>query len=199
MVYGAKKWDNPDTYYSQENNPTEAFLKATVEERAGWLESCGPTAAVNCLAAMGVHLDIVCPGDYRPQPEEVLMDFFNDPRNRDELEEIRNLDITIPENRVPQFYPYAVMQVFGVSARFEWGVSWGELVSYLKSGHSVQVCLKSPGHYIAVVAYDSDEDVMLYNDPWGSRFADGKGGWHRRLFKQAVAGNLQEYLIVYGQ
>lgn len=198
MIYGVAKWNDKNTYYTQTNNPTEAYLKATLGERAGWLESCGPTSAVNCLAAMGKNVGIVCPGTYKPQPEEVLMDYFNDPRNKAELNVIRQMDDHIPENRVPQYYPRAVYDVFGQRASFRWGLNFLDVANHVRGGKAVQVCLKKPGHYVAVVAYDNRESLLIYNDSWGERFQDGKGGYHRRMDRAEFESNVQTYFIVYG-
>jgi len=202
MFSGTRKWDSKEAYYSQENNPTEAYNKATLNDRGSWLESCGPTAAVNCLAAMGKNVVIKCPGAFLPQPEEVLMDYFNDPRNADKLKSVRDLGTggaTIPENRVPQYYPVAVRDVFGVGARFEWGASWDHIIKEIDRGRAVQICLTDPGHYLAVVAYTSEDGgLLIFNDSWGARFADGKGGFNRRMDKTELQSNVEPYRIIYG-
>ena len=197
MITGAKGWSNMELVHSQENNPTEAFQKATLTERAEWLESCGPTSAVNCLEAMGFKVAVVCPGKFEPQPEEVLMDYFNDPRNRDKLKAIRNV-ADIPGNRVPQYYPEAVLDVFGVRAEFRWLPSYDAVCKLVSGGQAVQVCLEKPGHYIALVAYDSDTRELIYHDSWGSRFKDGAGGYARRMGVVEFTSNVKNYCIVYG-
>lgn len=197
MILGAQYWETSD-YYSQENNPTEAYNKARLNDRSYWLESCGPTSAINCMAAMGFDLTIKCPGEYKPQPEEVLMDFMNDPRNAELLQGVRDMgDYVVPENQVPQYYPISVSHVFGVWADFKWGAQPDVLMNHLMASRAVQVCLKR-GHYIALIAYDADRDEFIYNDPWGSYYADGKGGKHRRLTRDEIAADLQPYRIVYG-
>lgn len=198
MISGAGYWDDRDRYYSQENNPTEAFLKATIDSRFFWLESCGPTSAVNCLSAMGFRTDVECPGAYEPQPEEVLMDFFNDPRNKAKLDAVRVVADNIPENRVPQYYPVGVKEVFDAVCEFKWGPTFKVVADLVSSGHAVQVCLVKPSHYIAVVAYDTIKKELVYHDSHGSRFADGKGGFARRMTEDEFKSNVQPYYIVYG-
>jgi len=196
MITGAKRWKEIEVYYQQDNNPTEAFLKSTLGSRDGWLESCGPTAAVNCLAAMGHNMNIICPGDYRPQPEEVLMDYFNDPRNKSALDTVRVVGDDIPENRVPQYYPLGVRKVFRAKAKFMWGLDFRGVMAYVAEGFAVQICLEKPGHYLAVIAYDGARCELIYNDPWNER--DGKSGWLRRMGRTEFEGNVQTYFIVYG-
>jgi hypothetical protein len=197
MVKGVRFWNEKDCYYTQTNNPTEEILRKRSD--GGWLVSCGPSAAVTCLAAMGFNVYCGCPGDYVPQSEEVLMDFFNDPRNYAALKAAR--PDTPPDvwhgNEVPQFYPVAVPAVFGVTARFEWGNDYYHMVGYLAEGKAVQLCLVKPGHYIAAVAYDDEKQEIIYNDPWPARFPDGNG-FNRRMGRAELTSNVKPFLIVYG-
>ncbi len=195
MIVGSKHWNNRENYFSQENNPTEQILKK--EDGKGWLETCGPTAAVNCLAALGYDLSVNCPGKYKPQPEEVLNDFFHDPNNYTDLESIRNLDLTEwMGNRVPQYYPHAVKSVFDVEAEFKYSITWKKLVYYLHSRQAVQICLKKPGHYIAVVAYDKDQNEIIFNDPWPGRFRD-RNGFNRKMTVAEFNRNVKPFAIIY--
>lgn len=200
VIRGTSCWADAYAYHSQENNPTEAYNKARLASHASyWLETCGPTSAVNCLAAMGKRLLIICPGVYSPQPEEVLMDYMNDPRNGEKLRKVRDLgDLNIPENQVPQYYPLAVYEVFRVRGRFEWGAKWDQVTKELDRMRAVQICLKSPSHYIAVVAYDQSKKELIYHDSWGARFGDGKGGFARRMTESELNTNVQPYRITYG-
>jgi len=195
MIRGAKFWnDRNKAYFVQTNNPTEQLLKKRKEE--SWLESCGPTAAINCLAARGGNLEIKTPGSYRPQPEEVLMDYFNDPRNKPALDDVRIVDGDIPGNRVPQFYPIAVYEVFGVKAWFCWRLSFDDVAGHILEYSPVQICLKEPRHYVAVVAYDNVKKELIYNDSWPDRFPD-KNGFNRRMTEEEFSSNVQSFFIVY--
>lgn len=193
MVVGAKFWNDSSRYYVQTNNPTETILSKI--KGGSFLESCGPSAMVNCIASLGHPIEIVCPGEYKPQPEEVAMDFFNDPRNNTKLYAIRTGVAQFPGNRIPQYYPLAAREVFGVKAEFRWG-SATDVVAELRGGFSVQVCLKNPGHFLAVVAYDEETRELIYNDSWPDRV--GGNGFNVRMSLQAAADELQSYLITYG-
>jgi hypothetical protein len=165
---------------------------------AKWLETCGPTAAANCLAALGYDLTITCPGGWIPQPEEILEDFLNDPRNYSDMRAARpNLDpATIPGNRVPQYYPLAVSRVFKAQANYIEGHSFDALVDHLSKGMAVQLCLVNPGHYIAAVAYDSDTHEIIFRDPWPERFPDGNG-FNRRMSATEYQANTKNFAIIY--
>jgi len=201
MIIGLKKWNDPDTYFTQTNNPTEEILRK--EDGKGWLESCGPTAAVNCLAAASHKVTVETPGRYYPQPEEVLTDWFNDPRNYPRLEKIRE-GVDPAEwmgNEVPQYYPEAILDVFGVLAKFSWGSGYDEITAALKQNKGVMVCLKKPSHFIAIVAYKELEVALVYRDPWpGNTWPvrwRGKTGFNRSIEGRELE-NLQPYRIEVG-
>jgi hypothetical protein len=148
---------------------------------------------------MGFDVACKCPGEYRPQSEEVLMDFFNDPLNYAALSKAR--PDTPPDvwhgNEVPQFYPAAVKAVFGVEAVFDWGGDFFKVAACVWAGNAVQLCLVKPGHYIAAVAYDDVTREIIFNDPWPGRFKDGNG-FNRRMGETEFKGNAKPYRIVYG-
>ena len=195
MIKGVQFWNDRACYFVQSNNPTEEILRKRSD--GIWLVSCGPSAAVTCIAAMGFDVEVKTPGDYKPQSEEVLMDFFNDPRNYSQLKAAR--PETPPDmwhgNEIPQFYPVAVQSVFGIKARFEWTAPFEKVIAELQAGKAVQLCLKNPGHYIAAVAYDDERDEIIFNDPWPGRFKDGNG-FNRRL-KRVDFSNVKPFRIVY--
>lgn len=201
---GTKFWNDREHYYTQENNPTEEYNRLVGLGHV--LETCGPSACVGAIASMGHSVEIQCPGEFRPQPEAVLMDYFNDPRNAEKLRRVRDLKgLKIPMNRVPQYYPVAVWDVFRVKAHFKLGVSWRVITASLDLGYAVQICLKQPSHYVSVVAYTPDviehgecvsQGHLLFNDPWRGRFAD-KNGFNRRMDKKELQDNVKGYRIVY--
>ncbi len=207
MIVGSKYWYDSNKYYIQTNNPTEEILRkslvkvnkllaeASIDKVIGFLESCGSTAGVNSSAVHNYNLEIKCPGEYQPQPEEVLNDWFNDPNNYPLLEKVRT-DIgprDLPGNRVPQYYPPAMMAVFGIECEFIWISTHHTLVDYFKKGYSIQLLLKSPSHYIAGVAYDLTTSEIIINDSWPGRFKDRKG-FNKRI---SDFENLQPFAIIY--
>lgn len=197
MIHGAKHWNDLSRYYVQTNNPTEEILRKRSD--GNWLVSCGPSAAVGCLAAMGHPISIKCPGRYQPQPEETLMDYFNDPRKYKNLQRARP-EINPAEwhgNEIPQFYTIAVPEVFGVDADFRWCNSINKVATELFKGHAVQLNLETPGHYIAAVAWDDQTREIIFNDPWPVRFPN-KDGFNRRMSEEEFRTNTKPFIIVYG-
>ena len=187
MIYGCKYWNDKEKFYIQTNNPTEEILrKAGVKK---YLESCGPTSAINCIATMGRNITVETPGGYRPQPEEILTGYFNDPGNYNKLRNERS-DILPGDylgNEIGQYYPLAVKEVFGVTAKYLYA-SFEAIAEYLKEGNACQICFIKPGHFVAAVAYDDVEDDIIYNDPMGK--------FNVRLGKEQQ-DNLKNYCIVY--
>lgn len=192
-MWGAPYYNDSDKYYVQTNNPTENILSKLIKE--GFLESCGSTTGVNCLAVHNYNLLIDCPGSYNPQPEEILNDWFNDPRNYGAMYAIRDSQAVkdIPGNRVPQFYVPAIREVFGIGVKFIWIRTHHDLVDYFKKGCSIQICLKHPSHYVAGVAFDNHTSEIIINDSWPNRYADGNG-FNRRFSDYE---NLENFAIIY--
>lgn len=193
--------EDPETYYRQENNPTEQILRKQGAEN--WLVSCGPTAAVSIVHATGREVDCLTPGGWKPQPEEILTGYFNDPSNSEKLKSIRNLD---PQNwlgnTVPQWYEAAIYDVFGISARFYWGLVFHDLEICIHKNIGILACLKNPGHYVAIVGFDSDKKTVIYNDPWEGNFwpesLKGRPGFNRELPWNEFSNNLNLWRVEIG-
>lgn len=199
MVKYLLKGADPATYYTQTNNPLEQELGKTGANRR--LESCGPTSAVMLLAACGLNTAIICPGAYKPQPEEVLADFFNDPANYADLKADRS-DVN-PEavmgNEIPQWYPVAINAVFGVACFFSWGIDWNLIKNAIDHNVGLMVCTVNPGHFLAIVGYDDVTNEVIYNDPWpANRWptgGDNGPGFNRRVSYDKLKENLAGYRI----
>ena len=197
MITGVRFWDNREHMFVQSNNPTEEQLRK--HGVGSWLETCGATAAVMCLAVLGWDLTIRCPGIYRPQPEEILADWLNDPRNYGELRKARpdwNPEAA-PGNRVADYYPRAVAAVFAAHAEYIPQINLGGIVAEILAGRSVQLCLMPPGHYVAGVAYDHETEQIVYHDPWPGRKTEWHGNGFARQLLTAERVAVQPYAVVY--
>lgn len=195
------RYDDPDAYYSQTNNVVETILAKTNADRK--LETCGPTAAVMLLDAIGRLEQIDTPGGWAIQPEDVLACWFNDPRNYPAMRAIRG-DIDpadIMGNEVPQWYEAAIPEVFGVPAKFYWNCSVDLIREALQNGRGILAVMYNPGHYIAIVGYDTDTLEIIYHDPWpGNPWPEwytGKSGRLRRMTIQEQK-NLKPYRVEIG-
>lgn len=223
-VEGAKYWNDrvKAPLYVQTNNPAEELLRKTLAENrtevldyltqvntpedvknkvskllTGYLESCGPTASFNCLVNVGYDISFKI-GSHVPQYEELITDYLNNPANYAEFRKLAphfNPEV-VPGNRVPQYYPNAVRAIFGAMASFHDHVSFPFIIDQLKQGRAVQICLNSPGHYLAAVAYDSTDDTIIYKDPWPNRLPDGNG-YNRKLSRDFCNKGIRDFVVVY--
>lgn len=193
MIYGAPMWNNPATYYSQINNSIESLLHVVLPDN--WLESCGPTAMASCIDALGCMQSLTL-GSYHPQIEDLITLYMNDPQNASILTKIRNVP-GVPGNRVPQYYPTAAKALFGVNAKFVWTEdSVDVVIDALMQQQTAQLCFKSPGHFVAVVAYDSDSHELIYNDSNARQFKVKGGGFNVRIPIKSFT-RFQGYAIIY--
>lgn len=199
MINGTAHWDDRSRYYTQSNNAVERLLtryRAVVSA-----VSCGPSSAINAIAAMGGDVESVTPAGWQPQPEDVLTLWFNDHRNWAQLANIRAE--TDPKttkyapHEVPQYYPAALRAVFGATAVFAWGVSFDVAAEYVQNGMAVIVNIKpnKTGHFVAVVAHDDKANELIYHDPWPEN-VPGHDGWGLRLSPAMWAGEVEPYAIV---
>lgn len=203
MIRGTKFWSDKDKYYTQTNNPTEEMLRKRLPKGpdgvvSGIFESCGPTAAVNCLASLGANIVVKTPGGFEPQPEEVLTGYFNDPRNYDALRKVgTGIDpAALPGNEVAAWYPLAVKAVFGAICQFVGKLDFEMAAKTVYNGSAIQVCMKIPGHFVALVAYDDEKKEFVINDSWGGRFSDGNG-FNRRMTKDEFLSNVKPLCLIY--
>lgn len=200
MINGAAFWDDRSRYYVQTNNSVERMLQR-YDARAS-IVTCGPSSAVNCIAAMGADIESVTPGRWKPQPEDVLALWFHDFRNWAALAKIRSA--TDPEHspysphEVPQYYPAAVKSVFGVDAVFQYGKSLDQIAEYVEAGRPVMLNIKEDGtgHFIAVVAYDGERDELIYHDPYPAGIP-GHDGFAVRMDRDLFS-DIDPYHIVFG-
>ena len=198
MIRGAQYWSDRTRYFIQTNNALEAVLKQYAAEE--YLVACGPTAAVMCIAAMGGMVDCEAPGEWIPQPEDVLTLWFHDRRNWDELYRIR--PETAPgsthysPHEVPQYYPAAVRSVFDARASFRWTGDFYAIANHVSNRETAMIALRNPGHFISVVAYDDQAEELIYHDPWPDRL-DDKQGFSRRMGLVEYNENVQPYAVVF--
>jgi hypothetical protein len=202
MIKGIKHWNNRDRYYTQTNNGTENILRKSGMQ--SYLETCGPTSAVMLADMMGYSISVKGPGLWTIQPEDYLAIYFNDPRNEAKLHAARkNID---PKdwmgNRVPQYYPAGMMDCFAIPAQFEWGASFEKVRDLILDGKGVMICFKTPGHYVAAVAYDDESQEIIYHDPWPHNHwpqkHSGKSGFMRTL-SESNFENVQSFMVWIGE
>lgn len=196
MIKGTKYFNNKDYYYIQTNNPQETLLRLLGFEK--YLLTCGPSTMLNCIAPLGVNVEISAPGLGKLQPEGVAANYFVSPENWPAFKKIRNLEFNkdlIPFY-IPQYYPYVAEKLFNVKAKYFELKIFNLIASKVLEGNAIQACLKVPDHYIAVVAYDDERNELIYNDSRPERFADGNG-FNRRMNITEFEKNVKNYFVEY--
>jgi hypothetical protein len=198
-IVGSAFWnDRSNSYFTQENNAIEHLLRRRLGADKSWLETCGPTASINCQASVGRAFGLVCPGGYAPQPEDALAIYLNDPRNFAAMRKAwSGIDPElVPGNEVAQWYPLAVREVFGNSCEFVGNLPYAEAQAALARGKALQVCLRSPGHFVAIVAFDEEASEFIIKDSWGGRWPDGDG-FCKRMSRSEYETNLKPVSLAY--
>lgn len=201
MIYGTPLWDQRKTFSVQTNNSVEAILRKAllrVGKDRGFLETCGPTSAINILDAMGKPTAWYSPTMASIQPEDALTLWLNNPANTAALQGIRK-DIDPDDylsNEIPQYYPHAIGACFGVQARYVEGKNFEWVADMVRNRCGVMICLKSPGHYLAVVAYDDVSKELIYRDPWPGR--TGTDGFNLRMGANEFVTNTKNFCVVFG-
>lgn len=191
MIKGTKRWDDRKTFSVQTNNAVENLLRRWSGKDRGFLETCGPTSAINVLESMGWPVAIMSPALATVQPEDFLTIWMNDPRNSPGIPLGE-----APVNEYPVAYPNAISKVFGHPCRYLEGQSFDWLATMVSGGTGAMICLKNPGHFLAVVAYDDHAQELIYRDPWPSR--TGTDGFNLRMSRGEFAANVKPYVIVFG-
>ncbi|MDD5353066.1 MAG: hypothetical protein PHS93_07905 [Candidatus Omnitrophica bacterium] len=181
--FGCKNYHQKYNAYfwaKQTNNVTEQMYRLLIEQikkkypaagiNYGYLETCGDSSAVNCIIAIDNDPIITCPGGYLPQSDCMLAMYHNDPNNFPRFKKLGYSPYNIQNNRVFATYPDAVKMVFGKHCELFYYQKWQDIIDFVKYGKSVQLCLKNPGHYIAVIGATKDKELKLdCIDSWPER------------------------------
>jgi len=200
-------WEDKDTFYTQENNPTETLLGKILGK--GYLESCGPTAAANLVQSINKQIRVIVALDeqlnsYEIPLDEVIMDYFNNPGNFKRFNQVRKYREfkKIPFNEIPQYYPLMFEELFRLRSEFKWGVTFDKVKSILSNKYGVILCFKKPGHYIAVGKVYSESEEIEYRDSWKGNYfpkrLKGTSGFNRRVKWSEIEKNLKNFYITVG-
>lgn len=190
MISGCKLWADRRTFSVQTNNSIENLLRRWSGKDRGFLETCGPTSAVNVLDALGVPTAITSPKFASVQPEDFLTLWMNDPANRPS-----NIPDERPTNEYATAYPNAIGKVFGATVLYLEGQSFDQISAMVESGRGCMVCLVNPGHFLAVVAFDDATKELIYRDPWPNRTQTD--GFNLRMGKAEFESNVKPYVLVF--
>lgn len=180
-------------YSIQSNNTIEWIILNT--GRASYLESCGPNALENCASAM-FHYDVIADrfmvNGERFQPADLIFTHMNDPLREAEYDEI--FHVRDWRNRYAIYYPYVARKLLDMRAEYVQRMDIRLLREHLGDGNTAQVCLKDPGHYIALVGVDGEG--FYFHDSWPERFAS-RDGFYREITDEELLDNAHPVMILY--
>lgn len=194
IMTGKQDYNDKAYYYIQTNNVFETIFAKIFKKH---LESCGATTATMLADFMGANVRVRSVGGWSCQPEDYLMLYLNDKRNYSKFRKARNnLDpAKFAGNRVPQYYPVALKDVFDIDAVFSFGISKHKIIDELSKKNALMVCLKNPGHYIAIMAYDETTNEVIFNDPYPSRRGLKNKGFNERIHINKLLKNLKPFVV----
>lgn len=163
MLYG----QDPIIRYDQTRNAVEAIKRKILHEyniNTGYLESCGASAFSTLMEGLGYLTEkdyFRFPCGETIQMDDAHMIWLNDDNRGKYYFEM--------DNRYPDPYIDMARECYGCPAYIAQGASFDNTVFLIGDGHGVQLCLKSPGHWIAVIDYDSRTGDLIFHDSWGNR------------------------------
>lgn len=191
MILGQSGLNVPKIYhFTQKNNVPETVFAKIFKKH---FESCGNTSAAmgSCMMMVDPYdIYVVKEGHWQCQPEDYLFLYLNDVSNYKKFLKARpNLNPKkYPGNRVPQYYPVALRECFGIEAIFTWSHGKEYWIKQIRRKNVVQICLKKPGHYRILHNYDTETDEFIYSDPLY--------GFYKRINAVEQSKNAKDFSIV---
>jgi hypothetical protein len=199
---GVKNSKNPDIRYEQTRNSIEEIVRKIMQELvregkldakdARYLESCGACAFSTIMEGMGFLQSkdyFSFPAGEQIQMDDAAMVWMNDPK--------RNIYQATMANRYADTYVKAARELYDCSAYIHSNTTFKDVTRQVSAGNGVQICLKNPGHWLAVIDYDGKRDVLIYMDSWGGRPGLKNGGVFEEMDQKEFTANAQPDVIVY--
>jgi len=148
----------------------------------GKMIECGPVSAAMGFDISGWPMDVFTPG---VQPGDSILMMVHNPDNLKKIKERRNINYdSFPPNEVPQVYDIVGELLYGKykACKFEWGLSF----EIIKKNINKNICMMisgpfpAGGHYVLVVGYDEERNLIIFNDPYPPQWPD-KNGYNREM------------------
>jgi len=175
IIQGAKYWnaknEDPDEdYYSIQTNNSLNRIVNKAAGRTGKLEWCGPETGANCGGAMigWKALQQACTiGSVVFQFGDLLGLYFHEPSRYPAFKQILDRDWEKGwPNRYIILYAQAIWDLLHIRTGYVDRPPVWKLKDHVCRGGTVQLCLKEPGHYRSLKAYNLKKDTFIADDPW---------------------------------
>jgi len=203
MIRGIKNHLDVFIRYDQTRNATENIKKGYLmelvkegkltDDNIKFLESCGMSAFSTEMEGLGYlmpYMYFTFPGqaDRTIQMDDAHMITANDPKY-----EIHKY---LLDNRLLDTYITLAIECYDCPAYSLDEVTFGMAADLLIYGEGIQVCLKKPGHWIALIDYDDELDAIRFHDSWGGRPGLKNKGFHEIILREEWS-NVQSQVVVY--
>ena len=181
-------------YYSQENNAQVKLFERYFG--SGKAIACGPTCAAMAFHMTWWPMDVFTPG---VQPEDSILMMVHNPHNLKALKAKRDIDYDkFPPGEVPQVYDVVGEMLYSTdtACRFKWGLDFKIVKANIDAGVPMMICGDFPagGHYVLVVGYDDDDDIIVYNDPYKKQWPD-RIGQRREMDASFFSQKIQKWRV----
>lgn len=164
-------------YYVQTNNAQVKLFQDYFDKTI--MIACGPTCAAMGFDIAGWPMDVYTHGE---QPEDSILMIAHNPKNLAKIKERRSLNYDEwPPNEVPQVYDVIGELIYGTdkACKFAWGLSFETVKTNILQGIPMMVASsKFPcgnPHYVLIVGFDDDKNVIIFNDPYPVQWPDKEG------------------------
>lgn len=183
---------------------SESVIKKIIKivfSRVRYLENCGVSAFSTLMEGIGVlgPLNYAHVNRESIQMDDFFSDYLNDPK-KDNIfsagDVFDNRSMGNYVRLVKIFFP----EVDVVYKKF----TWEEITEKIYNGWGAQMCLRTPGHYVAGTKYNKTKKLILYSDSWSGNKMQWEGqkllrhgGWDEEMNRKMYEKNTVGYAIIY--
>lgn len=183
-----------DQYYDQTNNAQVDLFNDYFHKTR--IIACGPTMCAMGFDVSGWPMSVFTPG---VQPEDSILMMLHNRFNLELLKKTRNIDYDkYPPNEVPQVYDVVGEILYGKykANKFEWHLNF----DIIKKNIDNDICMgihgdfPCGGHYVLIVGYDDEKNVIIFNDPYPPQWKD-YNGYNREMTMNFFYDNISLFRI----
>jgi len=203
MIYGTKCWEDSSIYYLQTTAIIERFLKdlKLSKQVNFWLESCNVSAACTGVESVGSQWKVKIPqlNDKNIlSQKDIMFDFlYSDLGGKWKAD-------GICENEVAENIVYAINKLSTAKAKLiKVNNDVTIIIDSLKNKKACELSYTTDyggGHYICIVAYDSETKEFIYYNSWPEDKMNKNNGILERISFDFISKRLRhdQYIEISG-